>query len=281
MKNIRQIWQETTKRLEKVYDQREAESIAYILFEDLFDLNKTEILAGRSHKIDLILLDKSIKRLLNHEPIQYVTSIADFYGRKFHLEEGALVPRPETEELCALIIGENNLEKPKIADIGVGSGCIAITLSLELQGEVTGIDVSAKAINIARSNSDQLRADIRFIQLDVLKEDMPETNLDILVSNPPYIPNSDKADMQENVLRYEPEIALFVSNDDPLIFYKRIGKIGLLSLRKEGRLYFEIHESFGDQVKQFLEEIGYGEVIIHKDMQGKDRMISAINSASR
>ena len=276
MKNVKQIWQETAKQLEKVYDRREAENISYLLLEDAFGISKTAILFEEEKEIDSDQLGNYIQRLLLYEPIQYVTGITDFYGRKFHIAPGALIPRPETEELVSLIIKEIEVENPRILDVGVGSGCIAITLALELNARVFGTDVSKEAIAIAEKNAHQLNANMRFYQSDILNENLPETDLDILVSNPPYIPQKEFDKMAKNVTNYEPELALFVPNDDPLIFYRRISEAGLKSLKTGGRLYFEIHEDFGEEVKAYLQNTGYSNVVIHQDMQGKDRMISAI-----
>lgn len=281
MKNVRQIWQETAKQLEKVYDQREAENISYLLLEDLFGIRKTDMLAGDSKILDEKALGLAVERLLHHEPIQYVTEIADFFGRKFSVQPGVLIPRPETEELVDLILKENKCEKPRIMDVGVGSGCIAITLSLETGGEVFGTDVSEEALNIAGKNADSLGAMVTFQRNDILKEELPQGNLDILVSNPPYIPAKEKSLMSMNVTAHEPGLALFVPDNDPIIFYRRIAEGGLKSLKKGGKLYFEIHEHFGSEVKNYLEQIGYSEVTVYQDMQGKDRMVSATNSANK
>ncbi|WP_420576976.1 peptide chain release factor N(5)-glutamine methyltransferase [Ekhidna sp.] len=274
MKNVKQIWQETAKQLEKVYDQREAGNISYLLLEDLFDVSRASILSAESLDVDHAKLKQAINRLLNHEPLQYVTGVADFYGRKFRMAPGALIPRPETEELVDLIVKENRIEKPKVLDVGVGSGCIAIALALELKGEVFGTDISEEALSIARSNADRLNANVDLIQSDILSERLPVNELDILVSNPPYIPQKEFEQMAKNVTNHEPELALFVPDDDPLIFYKRIAKEGLKSLKRGGKLYFEIHERFGSEVKMGLKKAGYSDVVVHKDMQGKDRMVS-------
>ena len=274
MVNMRQIWEETAKQLEKIYDGREARSIAYILLEDQFQVSKSDILLHEENELDLDLLANSLNRLLDFEPVQYLTGVAEFYGRKFQIGKGALIPRPETEELVELILREYKLEKPKILDVGVGSGCIAITLALETNGEVYGTDVSEKALAIASKNGEKLNADVVFISHNILEGQLPVNDLDILVSNPPYIPESDKMEMHSNVLDYEPMEALFVSNNDPLIFYRKIGEEGKRALKKGGKLYFEIHERFGSEVKNLLDNMGYQRVTIHQDMQGKDRMVS-------
>lgn len=275
MVNVRKIWEETVIRLEKIYNSREAGQIAYLLMEDLFDLKRADILVQKECVIDTGLLDFSIEKLLSHEPIQYVTGMIDFYGRKFKIRPGALIPRPETEELVNLIVKENCFECPKILEIGVGSGCIAVSLALELKGAVYGTDVSVEALSIAEENSNLYDAAITFFSHDVLMEDIPLKGIDILVSNPPYIPKKDKEGMLQNVLDYEPELALFVPDEHPLVFYERIASQGRLVLNEGGKLYFEIHENYGEEVKNLLEGLGYKSVIIHQDMQGTNRMVSA------
>jgi release factor glutamine methyltransferase len=276
MDSMKQVWEETTKQLEKIYERREAENISYLLLEDVFRISKSDVMLDNLQKIDLEKLQGCIGRLLSHEPLQYVTGLTYFFGRKFHIQKGALIPRPETEELVRLIIDENVVENPKILDVGIGSGCIAISLAKELKGEVSGTDVSEDALAIARNNAKSLDANVSFSNHDVLVSDLAEKELDILVSNPPYIPNEERALMNENVIAFEPETALFVPDNDPIVFYKRIAEQGLQALKKGGKLYFEIHENFGTLVKEYLEKIGYSEVKIIKDMQGKERMIRAL-----
>ncbi|MBC6426112.1 MAG: peptide chain release factor N(5)-glutamine methyltransferase [Ekhidna sp.] len=275
--DARQIWEETSKQLEKVYARREAENISYLLLEDLLMLRKGDILTGMRKDIKEKALSEAIERMLQNEPLQYVTGIVHFYGRKFKIKKGVLIPRPETEELVDLIIKENNIIEPKILDVGVGSGCIGITLALETKGKVTGTDISEDALSVASANASLLEASIIFKKNDILYEESGEKQLDILVSNPPYIPESDRHKVHANVLDNEPDAALFVSDEAPLIFYKRIGEEGKRCLKTGGKLYFEIHEQYGTEVKNLLETLDYRQVSVHKDMQGKDRMVSAIN----
>lgn len=277
----KQIWEETSKRLEKVYDKREAESIAYLLLEDLYGLKREDIIVGNNRGIAEDLLSKAVDRLLQNEPVQYITGVTYFYGRIFKVGRGVLIPRPETEELVDLIIKENDISRPKVLDIGVGSGCIAITLALEIGGEVIGTDNSAHAISLASGNASFLKASVGLEKRDILQDDFNFSELDIVVSNPPYIPESDRSQMHANVLDYEPDEALFVTDDDPLLFYRKIGTRAREALKVGGKLYFEIHERFGIEVKDLLEKLDYGSVKIHQDMQGKDRIISAISSASK
>ncbi|MFK7952678.1 MAG: peptide chain release factor N(5)-glutamine methyltransferase [Ekhidna sp.] len=273
---MKKIWNETADSLMKVYDRREAENISYLLLEDVFQISKSDVLLDNRKLIDADQLRKCIERLLNKEPLQYVTGFTYFFGRKFKVQKGSLIPRPETEELVQLIIENNNIERPKILDVGVGSGCICISLALELKGEVYGTDISDIALEIAMKNAADLGTEVSFRNHDILFSDLGVDELDILVSNPPYIPNQEKEMMNANVLNFEPENALFVPDNDPIIFYKRIGDLGLKSLKKDGKLYFEIHENFGEEVRKYLESVGYSNVCIHQDMQGKDRMMSAV-----
>lgn len=272
MQKVRQIWEETAKQLEKVYDQREAQTIAYYLLEDMFQVKKASILANEAQHIDEQELALLVERLQHHEPIQYVTGRADFYGRRFTVKPGVLIPRPETEELVHAIVQNNPKGKPKILEVGVGSGCLAITLALETQGTIVGTDVSPEALAIAKQNARDHQVTISFFEHDVLTSDLPEHALDVLVSNPPYIPLDDQKEMSRNVLGYEPSIALFVPDDDPMVFYRRISELGLQSLKEGGEIYFEIHERLGEQVCQTLVQQGYKDVKIIKDMQGKDRV---------
>ena len=281
MHRARFILEETKRQLTKVYEEREARNIALMLLEDLFHLDKVAVLSDERIEIDEHLLQQSIDRLLKNEPVQYVTGVADFFGRKFNIRQGALIPRPETEELVELIIDQNKVNNPKILDIGTGSGCIAITLALEIQTMVYATEVSDLAFEIAKQNATQLRAHLEIIKHDILTQSLPFSDLDILVSNPPYIPEKEKAEMSKNVLEYEPGMALFVPDNDPLLFYRRIAEEGVKALKPGGKLYFEIHENYGQEIRSLLEQMEYADVSIHQDMQGKDRMISAINSTSK
>lgn len=272
---MKHVWKETVNKLLQLYERREAENISYLLMEDVFHVSKSDILLGSEKEIDGEKLKMYIKRLLENEPLQYVTGFTYFYGRKFLIQKGALIPRPETEELVQLIISDNEkLDTPRILDVGVGSGCIAISLNKELNGVAFGTDISEEALEIAKKNASELKADVSFFSHDIFSSDLPIGELDILVSNPPYIPNGEEGLMNKNVLEFEPKIALFVPDDDPIRFYKRIANQGLVSLRKEGKLYFEIHENYGSDVKNYLKKIGYTKVKIHQDMQEKNRMVS-------
>ena len=188
-----------------------------------------------------------------------------------------MIPRNETEELVHLIIKENPEKGKKILDIGTGSGCIPVTLALEMkEAEVFGLDISDEGLEVAVRNAKKLHAPVEFFRCDILKEVPQVEDLDILVSNPPYVPKEDQTQMHRNVVDFEPHMALFVPDADPLLFYRVIGEKGRLLLKKGGRLYFEIYEKTAVAVKQLLENLGYQQVKIHIDLNGKERMVSAV-----
>jgi len=215
-------------------------------------------------------------RLKKGEPIQYILGKAPFYGHEFLVNSSTLIPRNETEELVHLILKENKSTGLKVLDIGTGTGCIPISLALEMQqAKVYGLDISEEALDVARKNAKQLHTDVIFLKSNILEELPPIEDLDILVSNPPYIPEKGKAEMHPNVLDFEPGLALFVPDQDPLLFYRVIAEKGKKLLKPGGKLYFEIHEEFGAEVLSLLEEKGYVELRLLKDLNGKDRMITA------
>jgi release factor glutamine methyltransferase len=223
--------------------------------------------------------DQYLERLLTHEPVQYVLGEAWFCGLKFRVDPNVLIPRPETEELVEWVI--TNCKFPlsdlRILDIGTGSGCIAISLKRRLgKAEVWACDLSTGAIALARENAQTLGADVHFAELDFLSSAQRSALpvFDIIISNPPYIPEKDKEQMQRNVLEYEPSMALFVPNDDALLFYKAIAEFGKSHLQREGNIYLEIHEDLGEAVQQYFQQTGYI-AEIKKDMQEKDRMVRA------
>lgn len=214
------------------------------------------------------------ERLKTGEPIQYILGKGPFYGREFIVTPDTLIPRNETEELVHLIIKENPKPKLRILDVGTGTGCIPISLALELkEPEVYGIDISEEALKIASLNAENLKAKVNFEKCDILTQ-VPKTRiLDILVSNPPYIPIEEKGLMHRNVIDFEPELALFVTDEDPLIFYQKIAEKGKDLLKPGGKLYFEINERYGLLVSELLKILGYQSVKVHKDLNGKDRIV--------
>jgi release factor glutamine methyltransferase len=261
---------------------QEKQSLAYIIIDELFNINKSEIITDRSINISKSQgkeLKTFIERINKNEPIQYILEEAEFYGRKFNVAQGVLIPRNETEELVDLIIKDSKEKKIKFLDVGTGSACIPITLIKELKlNKGYAIDFDPRVIKIARQNATRHNVDIDFLMIDILTERIPVIGLDVLVSNPPYITESEKVLMKPNVLNYEPNTALFVSDEDPLIFYQKIATAGRECLKDEGRLYFEINERFGNQVAQLLENEGYKNIEIIQDINGKDRIVKASNT---
>lgn len=221
-------------------------------------------------------LESILFRLCNFEPIQYVQGFACFLGRTFRVAPGVLIPRPETEELVERMLKDIS-PVARILDIGTGSGCIAVTLSKELSAaQVAAWDVSEEALAIARGNNDALEASVEFVLCDVLTcQPTLHEHFDVIVSNPPYVLEAEKQDMERNILDWEPSLALFVPNTDPLRFYRRIAELGQRMLKPGGKLYFEINRAFGEATVAMLLEQGYSSAHIQKDISGNDRFVIA------
>ncbi len=284
------------QRLRSVYEESESSGISDLVMEYVTGMNKTQRISGSEKEMsesETRLLNEVEARLLNHEPVQYIMNRSWFYGMDLYVDKGVLIPRPETEELVEWIISDvkasgkkvfnknpaqaDETTELKILDVGTGSGCIALALKKEMPlAEVWGCDISDTALNVARRNGSELDIRVDFQSVDYLNTDQQKhlPTVDIVVSNPPYVPEKDKSDMLPNVLQYEPHTALFVKNDDPLLFYKAILEFGEHRLYKHGRIYMEIHENLGPQVKELFEASGY-KTELKKDMQGKDRMVRA------
>jgi len=261
------------------YDSNEAENLINWLLEHHLGLRRVDMMHFLEENDLSQKLKADFERLKTGEPIQYILEKGPFYGREFMVSPATLIPRNETEELVHLIIKENAKPKLRILDIGTGTGCIPITLALELkEPEVFGIDISDEALEIASLNAKCLKAEVIFDKCDILTK-VPQTgSLDILVSNPPYIPLEEKGQMHTNVLDFEPDLALFVTDEDPLIFYKIIAEKGKKLLKPLGKIYFEINERFGLQISSLLSSLDYKNVRIIQDLNGKDRIISGQNS---
>jgi len=259
--------------------EEEISSLAYMIIEHLFELDKNDIILDRSINLSSSeekALTKFLDRINNHEPIQYIIGQTEFYGRSYNVNPSVLIPRPETEELVQLIISENKGKKVKFADIGTGTGCIPITLMKELQGaKGYAIDFDPRVIRTAKQNAQQNHAELDFMLLDILRESMPLQSLDFVVSNPPYVTFADKNLMKSNVVKYEPATALYVKDEDPLLFYRRIAEQAGKSLKPGGKLYFEVNEKFAEDVKSLLEVMDYVEGVVMKDLNGKDRIVHA------
>lgn len=265
--------------LQECYPPREAANLSRIVCCEMLGQSHIDYYLGK----DMILSPKDEKelesilfRLCNFEPIQYVQSTARFLGRTFRVAPGVLIPRPETEELVERML-EEVAPASRILDIGTGSGCIAVTLSKELpEAEVTAWDISGEALAIAGDNNRLLQTSVQFVQRDVLTYQPAEDEyFDVIVSNPPYVTETEKKDMEPNVLNWEPSGALFVPDSDPLRFYRRIGELGRSMLTVGGRLYFEINRAFGEAVASMLRKQGYTNVRIRKDISGNDRYVIA------
>ena len=264
----------------KQYDEQEARSIVRLLLYDCFGMTMTDICTGALEHLsseDVKRLEQYMQRLEQGEPVQYVTGNTVFCGRDFHVEKGVLIPRPETEELCELIINGNTVAAPRILDVGTGSGCIAITLASELpHSTVSAWDVSEDALRIASGNAGNIKTHVVFEKKDILKARHDGDNdFDIIVSNPPYICDKEAADMEPHVLCHEPHLALFVSDDDPLLFYRSITQYAATALSPLGMLYFEINPIYADALKEMICSYGFDNVMIHDDQFGKHRFISA------
>lgn len=281
MKNSKLLFQDFVKQIVLSADREEVLSIAYLVFEHHLALSKTDTLSEKWINVsetDMLRLIETRKRLNAHEPVQYILGEAIFFGRKFTVNPSVLIPRPETEELVANIIQHAKKDNLKILDIGTGSGCIPITIALELPGSsVYATDISDKALLVAKANAAELDAGITFLQHDILASDLPLTGFDIIVSNPPYVSLSEKSKMQTNVVKYEPHLALFVPDNDPLIFYKAIAAKAKKALKSSGVMIVEVNERFGDEVLDAFSEIGFKDLSIIKDLQGKDRIVRGIN----
>lgn len=258
----------------------EVESIAMMIMEHLFAIDKTDVIMDRSLKLKgetRKKISSYLERLNEHEPVQYILGEAHFYGRKFKVNNHVLIPRGETEELVELILDDHKGKRFRLMDIGTGSGCIPITIACERkEARCFAMDIDPRAIKLARQNADLHDVRIEFLLMDILKEPIPVDQLDIVVSNPPYIPEHEKGFMEKNVLNYEPGKALFVADEDPTLFYSRIAELAQPVLRNSGKIYFEIHEEQGDKVKSILEEHGFTNVEIFTDLHGKPRMARGV-----
>lgn len=281
LNNIQSTINYIKKELESIYSSRESESIAYILLEELLNYSRTQIQLNKTESIQneqFAKVKEYIADLKENKPIQYVLGEADFYELKFKVNQHTLIPRPETEELIHAIINENKVANLNVLDIGTGSGCIPICLAKHLaNANVSSVDISAEAIQTATENAKRNEVQVRFAERDILNWEVYEwEQLDIIVSNPPYVTNAEKVKMEKNVLDFEPHTALFVSDHDPLIFYRRIAELAQDHLKKGGKLYFEINESLGKEMTELLEQKGFTNIQVRKDINGKDRMMSAI-----
>ena len=270
-------YEELWRRLTGIYETDEAKAVVRWLLDVCFGLSWADVLCDKMADLPVEqqqALQEMMLRLEQGEPVQYVAGVADFCGRQYLVAPGVLIPRPETAELCHLISTQKN--RPSVLDIGTGSGCIAITLALEMSAtQVTAWDISDEALRIAQENARILKADVMFEKKDALNLREEADRWDIIVSNPPYIKLQERDGMEKNVLEYEPELALFAPEDQPIIFYQRIGEYARKSLRTDGQLFFELNPLTADAVGDYLQQLDFVEIEILQDQNGKRRFLKA------
>lgn len=274
-----------TEELSVIYSRREAGNVAGMVLEHILQLNSTYLSLNRFRVLTSdqeARLREAMRRLMEGEPVQYVLGEADFCGWKFKVNPHVLIPRPETEELVYWIAEDiheaerKNGADLRILDIGTGSGCIAISLAKKFPyTTVEACDVSLGALQVAEQNSQLLEAGVKFFKKDILREDLDGEWYDIMVSNPPYITPAEKTQMNAQVLDFEPAGALFVPEEEALIFYRKIGEQALRMLMPGGRLYFEVNEFRAQEVVVLLQQLGFRQVELRKDLSGKERMVGA------
>ncbi len=280
MQNARQY---ITEKLSGLYSDNEIRNFYYLAIENLTGLKIEQILANKNKELSANQRNSFaiiVNRLQNFEPIQYIFGSTTFYRLTFNVNKHTLIPRPETEELVDWILSENSDKKNlSVVDIGTGSGCIAVSIAKSKPDwKIYAFDISDEALAIAQENATQNDVNISFRKLDALSSSFPSNkseNFDIIVSNPPYICETEKATMNANILNYEPSLALFVSDADPLIFYRQIALFAKKNLSENGQLYFEINQRFGKETVDLLAQIGFKEIVLRKDFFGNDRMILA------
>jgi len=268
--------------LKNIQDEQEIESFFFILTEHLHNLKRVDVALNPNFEISDEEVEKwnaILAQLQLEKPIQYITGEAWFYGLQFEVNENTLIPRPETEELIEFILKEtSNFQLPasnlNILDIGTGTGCIPISLKANLpKANVSAIDVSEKALAVAKRNAELNKVEINFIQTNILEVEDLNQYFDIIVSNPPYVRNLEKQEIKKNVLDYEPHLALFVEDTDALLFYRKIAQLALKNLSKNGLLFFEINQYLGKETVELLENLGFQNIELKKDIYGNDRMI--------
>ena len=273
--------------LEKLYGSDEANALIMILLKHYFNIDRMKIALEpdlRLSESELLTLHFAVKELLKNKPVQYIIGETEFCGIRFFVNENVLIPRPETEELVNMIVScrDKACLVPtgyNVLDIGTGSGCIAISLAkLMPDSNVTAVDVSEKALEVAKKNAEANEVNVTFIKDDILNpqnRDLLNGQFDIIVSNPPYVCESEKSEMRANVLDYEPSTALFVSDNDPLVFYRKILEFAQKALKPNGEVWFEINEKFGNEMKNLCHEMGFKNAEIIKDFRDRDRILKA------
>ncbi|MEH6308428.1 peptide chain release factor N(5)-glutamine methyltransferase [Olivibacter sp. CPCC 100613] len=285
MQQLEAVKKQFIEKIAVLYEANEAESIFLIVLEDLFGYSRRDLLLHKSMNLNdeqLDRLEEAASRISTGEPVQYIIGHTPFMGLSLHVNQHVLIPRPETEELVDLIIQDlkqGDRPAPKIIDVGTGSGCIPIAIKKYVnQAQVSAIDVSGEALAVAKQNAVENQCPVHFMLADILEWDIifaEELKFDLVVSNPPYITNSEQQFMHPNVLQFEPHLALFVEDRAPLLFYETIASFALAHLEKGGKLYFEINRNFGKEVKNLLVKKGFKDVLLKQDIHGADRMVRA------
>jgi release factor glutamine methyltransferase len=280
MGNSKELFNDLATRIQLKETRDEIHSIIFLLLQNRLALSPADILAGKEIETgDPSKWSEVIDRINRHEPIQYILGECGFYGRTFSVNPAVLIPRPETELLVREVIHPFNLSvqsKGIILDIGTGSGCLAVTLAKELPlMDIVATDISKQALEVAAGNAKRHGVSIKFLEADMLKDPIPLHQVTAIVSNPPYIPLQERILMNNNVLQYEPASALFVPDDDPLVFYKAIAVRAKSLLTRSGKAFVEINERFGHEVTAVFKREGFHHVVIKTDMDGKDRIVVA------
>lgn len=274
------VYHEIKKMLAGYYPDAEASALAKMLLVEVLHFSTLELFGGKDKEVfkkDLDVLYEMSRRLQNQEPIQYIIGKETFCGMPFVVNRHVLIPRPETQDLVEWIIGEVQQTNPcRLLDMGTGSGCIAISLAKKLPHvQVEAWDISGEALQVARQNALNNQVKVDFHWQDILSASPGMAEWNVIVSNPPYITNKEKTEMESNVLDWEPHTALFVPDHDPLLFYRRIAQLGMSMLMKGGALYFEINRAYGAEIIAMLQALGYKDIIIRKDRFNNERMIKA------
>lgn len=276
---LKLLWR---SKLELIYDQDECDNLFYLTCYHIKQWGRSRVLFEKDNSLtedDEKAFNEVLKPLLTQKPIQYIFGETEFYQLKFKVDEDVLIPRPETEELVDWIVqdfmGKRNI---KFLDIGTGSGCIAISLAKNMiHAQAYALDISSQALTVAQINAQELNVDLHLLKADILEmaDVVVDEHFNLIVSNPPYILKEESVKMKQNVLGFEPHTALFVTDNDPLQFYKAIADFALLNLQKEGMLYVETHEDFHEEVKQLFQQKGFANITTKKDLQNKPRFIKA------
>lgn len=273
-----------TNELISIYDEKEVESFFYIVLEAFHQMKRIDFAMQPDFELDVMQLlqwETVLSQLKEQRPIQYILGETEFFGLPFYVNENTLIPRPETEELVDWILSNNQITKStsplKILDIGTGTGCIAISLAKNLpNAEVYALDVSEKALEVAEKNARTNNVVVHFVHQSILETDHLAQTFDVIVSNPPYVRNLEKEEIKKNVLDYEPHLALFVEDDDALLFYRKIAQLAQINLSDGGALYFEINQYLGQEMICLLENYHFKNIELRKDIYGNDRMIRCV-----